>query len=59
LITANGANFNALPSHCLLVLPIALYSMLQLLLQTLFSSTRGPCISLLLKLRETYGTSVK
>jgi hypothetical protein len=58
LITANGANFNALPSHVLLVLLIALYSLLQLLLQALFSSTRGPCISLLLQLRETYGVSV-
>jgi hypothetical protein len=59
LITANGANFNALPPHCLLVLLIALCSLLQLPLQALFSSTRGPCISLLLQLRETYEVSVK
>jgi hypothetical protein len=42
-----------------LVLLIALCSLLQLPLQALFSSTRGPCISLLLQLRETYEVSVK
>jgi hypothetical protein len=48
-----------LPSHVLLVLLIALCSLLQLPLQALFSSTRGPCISLLLKLREIFGVLVK